>query len=125
MAIRTILVEDNKTIRDAMIPSMNEIAGIEVIGIAETADEGLAALQAHKDTWQLAVIDLFLRAGTGLTVVKAAKDRNPGQHVLVLSNYATPDMRARCLEDGANAVFDKSTELDAFFEYCIDHFPPD
>ena len=39
------------------------------------------------------------------------------QHV-VLSNYATPEMRERCLELGADGVFDKSTEIDALLSYC-------
>jgi two-component system OmpR family response regulator len=40
------------------------------------------------------------------------------QRVIVLSNYATADIRARCLALGADAVFDKSTELDIFLDYC-------
>ncbi len=40
------------------------------------------------------------------------------QRVVVLSNYATPAMRERCTELGANAVFDKSSELEEFLAYC-------
>jgi DNA-binding NarL/FixJ family response regulator len=39
--------------------------------------------------------------------------------VLVLSNYATPDMRKRCAQLGADAVFDKSNEIDALVDYCL------
>ena len=38
---------------------------------------------------------------------------------MVLSNYATADMRKRCAQLGADAVFDKSNEIDALVEYCI------
>ena len=38
--------------------------------------------------------------------------------VVVLSNYATPDMRRKCLELGADRVFDKSNEIDALILYC-------
>jgi DNA-binding NarL/FixJ family response regulator len=38
--------------------------------------------------------------------------------VVVLTNYPTQEMRRRCLALGADAVFDKSNELEAFFEYC-------
>lgn len=39
--------------------------------------------------------------------------------MVVLSNYVTPDMRARCMGlYGADAVFDKSTEIDALLQYC-------
>ncbi len=35
-----------------------------------------------------------------------------------LSNYATPDMRAKCIELGADKVFDKSNDVDALLQYC-------
>jgi DNA-binding NarL/FixJ family response regulator len=38
--------------------------------------------------------------------------------LVVLSNYATPDMRRKCLELGADRVFDKSNEIDALILYC-------
>ena len=41
------------------------------------------------------------------------------QKVVVLSNYATPDMRKRCAQLGADAVFDKSNEIDALVDYCV------
>ena len=38
--------------------------------------------------------------------------------MVILTNFATPEIRKRAAELGANAVFDKSTELDALFAYC-------
>jgi two-component system, OmpR family, response regulator len=38
---------------------------------------------------------------------------------VVLSNHATNDMRWRCSQLGADAVFDKSTEIDALVDYCV------
>jgi DNA-binding NarL/FixJ family response regulator len=38
--------------------------------------------------------------------------------VVVLTNYATPDIRRRALALGADAVFDKTNELDKFLGYC-------
>lgn len=117
MPILTILIEDNKTIRDALIPTMAEMANVQVIAVADTAADAIDALEAHKATWQLAVVDLFLREGHGLMVMRACRDRRPGQRVVALTNYATDEIRRSCAESGADAVFDKSTELEAFFEY--------
>jgi DNA-binding NarL/FixJ family response regulator len=44
--------------------------------------------------------------------------RRGSQKVVVLSNYATPDIRIRCAQLGADAVFDKSNEIDALVDYC-------
>ena len=38
-----------------------------------------------------------------------------GRKVYVLTNHATADLREACVRLGADAVFDKSTELDEFF----------
>ena len=65
-------------------------------------------------------MDLFLKQGSGLGVLEACRNRQPGQKVLVLSNYATADMRKRCAQLGADAVFDKSNEIDALVDYCIE-----
>ena len=50
----------------------------------------------------------------------AGTARSTGQpcKLVVLSNYATPDMRRKCLELGAERVFDKSNEIDALILYC-------
>jgi DNA-binding NarL/FixJ family response regulator len=38
--------------------------------------------------------------------------------MVVLTNYPTPEIRRRCRDLGADGVFDKSTELEAFFDLC-------
>ncbi|MDM0108515.1 response regulator [Variovorax sp. J22R24] len=118
MPLTTILVEDSETIRDNLIPAMGELADIVVIAVAETAAEALAAMEEYSSYWDLAVVDLFLREGSGLTVLRACQSRSPHQRAVVLTNYPTSQMRRRCLDLGADAVFDKSGELEAFFDYC-------
>lgn len=118
MPLATILVEDSKIIRENLIPALKELADADVVAIAETADDAVSILESHAHTWQLAVVDLFLREGSGLTVLRACQERLPGQRVVVLTNYPTPEMRRRGLELGADAIFDKSGELDLFFAWC-------
>lgn len=119
MPTLTILVEDSKTIRDSLIPSMAELADIEVIAVAETASGAVTLLKEHEATWELAVVDLFLKEGTGMAVLRACRNRRPDQHVVMLTNFATETMRQSCAALGADAVFDKSTELEAFFDHCL------
>ncbi len=69
--------------------------------------------------WDIAIIDLFLRQGSGLGVLAACRNRLPHQRMVVLSNYATPDVRMRCAQLGVDAVFDKSNEIDDLVDYCI------
>lgn len=122
MSIKTVLVEDSKTIRDALIPTMDELGDMEVVAVAEGADDALKAMHAFNAVWELAVVDLFLKQGSGLDVLRAHQ-HHPGRLVVVLSNYATRQMREECSALGADAIFDKSTQLDAFFDFCAAKFP--
>jgi DNA-binding NarL/FixJ family response regulator len=122
--LRTYIVEDNATIRENLIGTLEELASIESVGFAETEDEGKAWLTERVAQWDLAIVDLFLRQGSGLGVLEACRARNPEQKMVVLSNYATPDIRMRCAQLGVDAVFDKSNEIDALVDYCMEQSRP-
>lgn len=118
--LKTYIVEDNPTIRENLIGTLEELACIETVGVAETENDGKAWLSAQGQQWDLAIVDLFLKQGSGLGVLAACRNRKPEQKVVVLSNYATPDIRHRCAQLGVDAVFDKSNEIDALVEYCTE-----
>lgn len=122
MKFRAYIVEDSPTIRDNLIETLKELAGVEPVGMAETEHEGKRWL-ARNDGWDFAIVDLFLREGSGLNVVEAVRGRRKDQKVIVLSNHATRDVRWRCQQLGADAVFDKSTEIDALVDYCLRQTP--
>lgn len=118
LKMRTYLVEDNATIRENLISTLEELAPVETIGTAESEEEGAAWLTEHKDLWDLAIVDLFLKGGSGLGVLQACRGRRSRQKIVVFSNYATKEMRMRCAQLGVDAVFDKSTEIEALVTYC-------
>jgi DNA-binding NarL/FixJ family response regulator len=117
--LKTYIVEDNPTIRENLIGTLEELASINAVGSAETENEGKAWLAENRDEWDLAIVDLFLKQGSGLGVLASCRDRPSRQKVVVLSNYATADIRQRCAQLGVDAVFDKSNEIDALVDYCI------
>ena len=117
--LRTYIVEDNATIRDNLIDALQELASVTTLGWAETESAARRWIAAHRGQWDLLIVDLFLKQGSGLGVLEACRDRGREQRVVVLSNYATADMRERCAQLGADAVFDKSNEIDALVDYCL------
>ena len=123
VGLRTYIVEDNATIRENLIGTLEELTPVVAVGVAETESEGKNWLIHNAAEWDLAIVDLFLRQGSGLGVIEACRNRDPSQKVVVLSNYATSDMRRRCEQLGADAVFDKSNEIEALVEYCVTQFP--
>jgi DNA-binding NarL/FixJ family response regulator len=116
--LKTYLVEDNPTIRDNLIATLEELASVDAVGTTDNENDGKAWLLKNPHLWDLAILDLFLKQGSGLGVLAACRDRRPTQKVVVLSNYATADIRQRCAQLGVDAVFDKSNEIDALVDYC-------
>ena len=118
MKMRTFLVEDNHLILEQLVSTLEELAPVEAIGMADSEEEGAAWLNSHAEQWDLAIIDLFLKQGSGLGILAACRLRDERQKVVVLSNYPTSEVRLRCAQLGVDAVFDKSTEIDALVNYC-------
>ena len=119
MTFRAYIVEDSTTIRDNLIETLQELALVESVGVADTEYDGKKWLAQNDAYWDLAIIDLFLKDGSGLNILEACRLRRPTQKMIVLSNHATNDVRWRCAQLGADAVFDKSTEIDALVDYCV------
>jgi DNA-binding NarL/FixJ family response regulator len=116
--LRCFLVEDNAVIRQNLIATLEEMLTVEVIGTADDEPGALRWLQSAPKPCDLVIIDLFLKHGSGFGVLSRVHDLMPEAHPVVLSNYATPDIRRRCLALGAERVFDKSAELEDLLDHC-------
>ena len=113
------VVEDNVIVLESLIAALEELAPVHVVGTA--ADESVAVdwLRADGEHCDLVIVDIFLRTGSGLGVLAAARQRRPDAALVVVSNYATDEMQARCLASGADRVFDKSRDIDQLVAFCI------
>jgi DNA-binding NarL/FixJ family response regulator len=116
--LKTFIVEDNPLIYENLVSTLEELTSVEVVGSA--ADEASAVQWLHDEGNQvdLLIIDIFLLNGSGLGVLQAAKDAGLPVRRVVLTNYASADIRRRCAALGADRVFDKSCELDELIAYC-------
>ena len=117
--VRTFIVEDNPALCKNLVGTLREVARVDPVGQAESEAEGTRWLSRNLSQWDLAIVDLFLKDGTGLRVLEACRHRDPAQKMVVLSNHATPEMRRKCAQLGADAVFDKATEIDDLVDYCL------
>jgi len=109
--LRVFLVEDNPMIRERLIESLTSTGRIDVVGYAESEREAVDALADGR--WDAVLLDLQLKQGNGLGVLRAIGPSRPhGAKILVLTTYAIPQYRDRSLALGADAFFDKSREYD-------------
>jgi DNA-binding NarL/FixJ family response regulator len=116
--IKAFIVEDSPVIRENLIAALEELAPVQVVGTADDEPGAIGWLAGNGQACDLVIIDIFLKRGSGLGVLRAANDLRRPMGLVVLSNYATPDMRRKCAELGADVVFDKSHDIDALIDYC-------
>jgi DNA-binding NarL/FixJ family response regulator len=116
--LKTYIVEDSQVIRENLIATLEELVPVEVVGTAEDESSAVRWLRQTTNNVDLVIVDIFLKSGSGLGVLKAANELPKKHNVVVLSNYATQDIRIKCMELGADKVFDKSNEIDALILYC-------
>lgn len=119
LALRIYLVEDNAIIRENLAAALAELADTAMCGSADGEKVAVSWLKTNPDAWDLAIVDVFLKEGNGIGVVAAGKTRGPDQRLVVLTNYASSGVREQCLKLGADAVFDKSHDIDNLVDFCL------
>ena len=120
MQLAVFVVEDNVEIRENLVGALEELTCVKVVGGSATEDGALAWLAGHGD-WDMLIVDLFLKGGSGMRLVQRVQRVRPEQKIIVFSNYVNAGVRKRCAQLAVDAVFDKSTEIDALVDYCIQH----
>lgn len=122
--MKIFLVEDNRVIRENLIATLGELTGAEVVGFADSERQALEWFRANPKAWSLAILDIRLREGNGVNVLRALQPLDPSRPIVVLTNYAVEGIRQTCLALGAARVFDKSNELEQLLEFVIEKCGP-
>lgn len=105
--IPVFLVEDSRNMRSALAELFEVVGGFEIVATAGTETAATAWLQQSRSKWGLAVVDLMLDEGTGFNLLQRLKTARPESELVVLSDFVTPAVEARCRAMGADAVFRK------------------
>src|SRR5258707_14453864 len=95
--LRVVIVEDSAMIRARLAETLAEIPKLEIVGQAETEAEAVSLLR--QGGWDATILDLQLKKGTGLGVLKAiAQGNRPAEaKVIVFTNFAFPQYKERSL----------------------------
>jgi DNA-binding response OmpR family regulator len=111
--LRVFIADDSPPIAEMLTELLQDSGKVDVIGVGETEAGAIESIRAMKP--DVVVLDLQLKSGSGTNVIKAVRASADLAHVrlLVTSNHASPQMRAGCLELGADDYFDKVKEIGA------------
>jgi two-component system OmpR family response regulator len=115
---RILLVEDDAHVSTALTELLGTLPEVEVAACATSEGSALDWLMENRLRWDLAIVDLALGVGSGLRVLSACRVRQPHQKMVVLSNHLNQEMRRRCTTLGADAAFEKASDIEAVLDYC-------
>ncbi len=89
---------------------LTEIPDVEIAGQAGNAPDALAGVGELKP--DVVILDIRMPGGSGIDVLRKLKKDRPALTVIMLTKYAYPQYRERCLALGADFFLDKATDFD-------------
>jgi DNA-binding NarL/FixJ family response regulator len=111
--LTVLIADDSAPVAEMLKELLEEPGRIEVVGSADSEEAVLEAVRRIRP--DVVILDLQLKTGTGTGVIRAlrADTGMSSVKILVTSNHVSPQLRAGCLELGADGYFDKVKELAA------------
>lgn len=96
---RVLIVDDHPMVRDGLIRLISQHGDLACCGEAGSVSEALSAVTTQKP--DLVILDLRLKGGDGLELIKSLLGLFPELRILILSQYEAPLYAERALRAGA------------------------
>jgi DNA-binding NarL/FixJ family response regulator len=102
---RVLLVEDQRTLAEALMIAIDAQPDMRCVGTAATAEEGVRLARAHRP--DVVLMDIHLPGADGITGTRRVKATCPDARVFVLTADATPETYAEATSAGATGFLAK------------------
>lgn len=116
---RILIAEDNRHVVSALKRLLSVARDIHVVGCVFSEAAAVEWLVLQNEEWDFAIVDLALGLGNSMHVLSACRVRQAGQKVAVLATKFNPSMRRKCEIFGADAAFERDTQIELVASYCI------
>jgi DNA-binding NarL/FixJ family response regulator len=117
-ARRVLIVDDHPLVRSGLQGMLQRETGIEVCGVADDVAGALRSVAATRP--DLVIVDLSLRGGSGLDVIKQVRAQHPHVALLVASMHDGLDFVDRALAAGAAGFVSKLEPSEAIVEAVME-----
>jgi len=111
---RILIVDDHPAVREALSLRIGRQADLEVCGEAADTSEALRLVGETRP--DVAVVDISLKTGNGIDLIKRIKDRNAHVRILVWSMHSESLYAERALRSGALGFITKDQATDKIVE---------
>lgn len=109
--LKVFIADDSKPVADMLTELISEPGHIEVVGVGATEDAAIESIRAMRP--DVVVLDLQLQTGSGTNVIRAVRASADlaATKLMVTSNHTSPQLKAGCMQLGADGYYDKVKEL--------------
>jgi two-component system, NarL family, invasion response regulator UvrY len=115
-AIRILLCDDHRIVREGIKQVLAEAPDIQVVAEATTGNQALAQAEMLMselgNTLDLVLLDIAMPERDGLDVLQLLRQTWPALPVLMLSTYPENQYAVRCIKLGAAGYLNKSAHPD-------------
>lgn len=111
---RVLIVDDHPLVRDGIRLRIENELGYEVCGEASDIHEALIQLEQNEP--DVAIVDISLKEGNGLDLVKRMLARQPGLRVIISSMHEESIYAERALLIGAMGFVHKLESAETFLQ---------
>jgi DNA-binding NarL/FixJ family response regulator len=111
---RVLIVDDHPAVREALALRIGRQPDLEVCG--ETADMSDALRLVAETQPDVAVVDITLKTGNGIDLIKRIRDRNDHVRILVWSMHSESLYAERALRAGALGYINKDQATERIVE---------
>jgi DNA-binding NarL/FixJ family response regulator len=112
--MKVFIADDSPVVYERLMAMLSNLKGIETIGQAHDVSEAINSIEELKP--DAVILDIQMPGGSGIDVLRHIKKEQPATVVIILTNYPYPQYRQRCMDEGADFFFDKSTEFSEITE---------
>jgi len=111
--LTVFIADDSEPVAEMLVELIRDPGRIEVVGVSGTEQGAIDSIRAMRP--DVVVLDLQLGTGSGTNVIRAVRANADlaATRLVVTSNHTSPQLRAGCLQLGADGYFDKVKELGA------------
>ncbi len=114
MAIRILIVEDQRIVREGIVALLEDEEDVEIVGEAANGEQAVEVWQRlHPD---VVLMDLQMPVLDGSEATRRIRELDPSARILVLTTYATDEFIWKALRAGAQGYLLKDASADELLD---------
>jgi DNA-binding NarL/FixJ family response regulator len=108
--MKIVIADDSSLLRDRIKSLLSSINNVFVVGEAKNGVEALQLIREKEP--DLAILDIRMPEMNGMEVLKIVREMKMKVKVCMLTNYAYPQYKKKCIEAGADYFLRKTEDFE-------------